>query len=364
MRLSVPDYIASIEPYVPGKPIEELEREYGITNPIKLASNENPLGPSPRAVDAMTNALGNLHRYPDGSGHYLTAKIAEKWRVAPDSVVLGNGSDEIMGLLTHALLQQGDEAIISESTFLMYDILVRSVGATPVHTPLNGLSIDLDAMKERITDKTRMVFLTNPSNPTGTLINQRDFEGFVTSAPRDVAILVDEAYMEFARDKSRPDCIDYIGENGNLLMLRTFSKAYGLAGIRIGYGIMARQTAELINRIRLPFNTNSIAQVGAIAALEDDAFLQRSIRLVHEGLDFLYGALGDLGIPCFPSEANFLLIDVGRNANDISEQMMRMGVIVRSMVSYGFPEYIRVSVGLPDENARLLEALEKVIPVR
>lgn len=361
MKLSVPDYISSIKPYVPGKRIEELEREYGISDCIKLASNENPLGPSPMAMEAIKNALGNLHRYPDGSGYYLTERISEKLSVAPNNVVLGNGSDEIIGLLTHALLQPGNEAIMPKPSFLMYDILVRSVGAASVYVPLNSLSIDLNAMKEKITDRTRMVFLTNPNNPTGTVIAQKDFENFLKNIPGEIVILVDEAYIEFTRDKNCFNSIDYIKSDRALVMLRTLSKAYGLAGLRIGYGIMTSRIAELLNRIRLPFNTNSLAQLGAIAALGDDEYLRRSIHLVHEGLDFLYDALDGLGIKYFPTQANFLLIDVEKDADEVFEDMLRLGVIVRSMVSYGYPEYIRVSVGLHDEIVRFLETLKKVI---
>jgi len=361
MKLLVPDYISSIKPYVPGKPIEELEREYGISDSIKLASNENPLGPSPMAMKAIKDALGNLHRYPDGGGYYLTEKISEQSSVAPDNVVLGNGSDEIIGLLAHAFLQPGSEAIMPKPSFLMYDILVRSVGATSVYVPLNSLSIDLEAMKEKITDRTRMVFLTNPNNPTGSIISRKEFEKFLEDIPREIVILVDEAYIEFTRDENCFNSIDHIKSGRPLVTLRTFSKAYGLAGLRIGYGIMTSQVAELLNRIRLPFNTNSLAQFGAVAALGDDEFLRRSIHLVHEGLDFLYDALDDLGIRYFPTQANFLLIDVGKDADEVFEDMLKMGVIIRSMAPYGFPEYIRVSVGLHDEIVRFLESLRKVL---
>lgn len=361
MKLSVPDYILAIKPYVPGKPMKEVEREYGINNSIKLASNENPLGPSPMAIEAIKASMEEINRYPDGSGYYLIDRISEKLDVEPQNIVLGNGSDEIIGLLAHTLLQSGNEVIMPQSSFLMYEILVRSVGATPKFVPLKGLSIDLDGIRDRITPNTRMIFLTNPNNPTGEAINGKDVDFFLESLPPDIVVVIDEAYIEFIRDESCFSGITRIGSDQALVILRTFSKAYGLAGLRIGYGIMPGQLAGLLNRIRLPFNTNSLAQVGAIAALEDDKFLKKSIRLVHEGLDFFYSELDNLGIRYFPSQANFLLVDVCRNADEIFEAMLKLGVIVRSMVSYGYPEYIRVNVGLNEENSRFIASLKQVL---
>lgn len=359
--LSVPEYILSIKPYSPGKTLEELEREYGIDDSIKLASNENPLGPSPMAVDAIWRAMGRLNRYPDGSGRELRRKISENLKIRPESVVLGNGSDEIMGMLVRALLRPGDEAILPRPSFLMYSIMVRSVGAAPVPVPLKSLSIDLDGIKDRITPRSRMIFLCNPNNPTGTVVHKKDFESFLKGIPSEIVVVVDEAYIEFVRDQNCLSSIDYLGTGKALVTLRTFSKAYGLAGLRIGYGVMPEEISDLLNRIRYPFNTSLLAQVGATAALKDNAFLEKTVSLVHKGLDFLYGCLDRLGIKYFPTEANFFLIDVGKNADEIFESMLREGVIVRSMRSYGYPDYIRVNVGLHDENVRFIKALERVI---
>ena len=360
MNLKVPNYILSIDPYSPGKPLEELEREYGISDSIKLASNENPLGPSPKAVEAIKGAIKNLNRYPDANGHDLTKKISESLGIGQENIVLGNGSDEIIRMLARTLMQKGDEAIMPWPSFLMYDIMVRSVGAIPVYVPLKSLSIDLNSIQSRITPKTRMIFLCNPNNPTGTIFSKTDFETFLENIP-EVVVVVDEAYIEFVQDKECARSIDCLNSDMQVVTLRTFSKAYGLAGLRIGYGIMHRDIAALINRIRLPFNTNSLAQVAAVAALEDKDFLQKTVDLVQEGLDFLYDSLEKLGIKYFPSQANFFLIDVEKDANEVFEKMLRQGVIVRSMTSYGYPDYIRINAGLHEENVRFIKALEKVI---
>jgi histidinol-phosphate aminotransferase len=361
MKLSVPDHILSIKPYKPGKPLEEVEREYGISNSVKLASNENPLGPSPMAAKAIQAAVGKLNRYPDGSGNVFRNKVAEHLGFTPQNIVLGNGSDEIIGMLTSALLQPGDEVILPRPSFLMYEIMVRSVAATPISVPLKELSIDLDGMLGQITARTRMVFLCNPNNPTGQVVSKKDFENFIEKIPLEVVVVVDEAYIEFVRDQNCARSIEYLDNARPLVMLRTFSKVYGLAGLRIGYGAMPEEIAGVLNRIRQPFNANSLAQIGASAALEDKAFLEKAISLVHHGLDFLYGSLNRLGVKYFPSQANFFLIDVAKDADDIFEDMLRHGVIIRSMKSYGYPRYIRINVGLHEENVRFIKVLERVL---
>ena len=361
MKITVPDYIRSIKPYVPGKPIEELEREYGIKDSIKLASNENPLGPSPMAVKAIQDAMANLNRYPDGGGYTLVRKISEKINVRPDNIVLGNGSDEIIGMIARAFLRPGDEAVLPLPTFLMYDIMIRCAGATPLTVPLKSLSIDLKSIKEKLTPRVRLVLLCNPNNPTGSAFNKDDFEKFIKDIPSNVLVVLDEAYMEFVRAKGCVSGIAYLGSGTPLIVLRTFSKAYGLAGLRIGYGVMSAEISSLLNRVRQPFNTNLLAQAGAVAALDDDSFLKKTIDLVHEGIDFLYDALTKIGVSFFETQANFFLVDVKKNADNVYEEMLRQGVIVRSMTSYGYPSYIRVNVGLASENKRFIEALKKVL---
>jgi len=361
MLIKVPEHILSIEPYKPGKPIEELAREYGIEQAIKLASNENPLGPSPRAVQAIVAAVSHLHRYPDGRGYDLTRKLSDLLGFSPDHIVLGNGSDDLIGMLTRALLEPGDEVLIPTPSFLMYEIDVRSAGAIPVHVPLRDLSICADDLLEKMTPRTRMVFICNPNNPTGTVMFRKVLSRFLEQLHPEIVVVVDEAYMEFVRD---PDCasgMEFIREDRPVVALRTFSKAYGLAGLRIGYGVMAPDLAGILHRIRQPFNASLLAQAGALAALDDDPFLQRTVRIVHEGLDYLFAELDRSGIRYFPTQANFFLIDTGRNADNVFDDMLRKGVIVRSMTSYGYPQYIRVNIGLPEENERLMLALKQVL---
>ncbi len=361
MKMKIPEYIRSIRPYKPGKPIEELEREYGVSGSVKLASNENPMGPSPAAVSAMKDAMDRLHRYPDGRGYELVQKLSAHLGVPAERIVLGNGSDEIIGMLTRIFLAPGDEAIMTEPSFLMYEIMVRSCGAEPVFVPLKSLFVDLVAIAGQVTDKTRIIFLNNPVNPTGTVITKRDFTAFLDDIPEHVAVVLDEAYIEFVKDPECADGIGYAAGTRPVAVLRTFSKAYGLAGIRIGYGVMPPEMAELAHRVRQPFNANSLAQVGALAAIDDTDFLSRSLSLVHDELDFLYAGLERMGVNYFPSEANFFLIDVEADADEIFEAMLRQGVIVRSMASYGFPRYIRVTAGLRSENERFLEAFATVM---
>lgn len=361
MQQKVPEHIYSIRPYKPGKPIEELEREYGISGSIKLASNENPLGPSPKAAEALRSTIGSLHRYPDGSGYRLTRKLAEKLATAPEKIVLGNGSDDVIGMLCRALLTPEDDAVMSAPSFLMYEILVRSVGASPVFVPLKDLAVDLETMLSAVTEKTRMVFVNNPNNPTGTFIRAREFEAFLRRLPPSVTVVLDEAYIEFSRD---PDCVNglsLLGEYPQVAVLRTFSKVYGLAGLRIGYGVMDAELAGLLHRVRQPFNTSSPAQAAAAAALDDDSFLQRTLQMVAAEVDFLQQELGRMGVRCFPTQANFFLVDVEEDGDRFFEKMLRQGVIVRSMVSYGYPQYIRVNAGTREENLRFLRAMKTVL---
>ena len=361
MKLKVSDAILSIDPYVPGKPMAELERELGIVNSIKLASNENPIGTSPLAMAALQRVLHELNRYPDGGGHDLVRKLSQKLGVPSEMIVIGAGSDDIIGMLTRALLLPGDQAVMPKPSFLMYDIMVRSASAVPVAVPLINLAFDLENMAARINDRTRLVFLTNPNNPTGTCITKSDFEAFLLHIPENVVVVVDEAYIEFVRD---PDCmqgISYALEERPVVVLRTFSKAFGLAGLRVGYGIMPESIALLLHRVRQPFNVNTPAQAAAAAALDDHDFLEQSLEVVHQGLDYISRRLDSLNIRHFPSQANFMLIDVGTSADEVYNRLLRKGVIVRSMTSYGFPQYIRVSVGLPEENTRFVDALQDVL---
>ncbi|MBF0203669.1 MAG: histidinol-phosphate transaminase [Desulfamplus sp.] len=305
MKLNVPDYIMSIKPYEPGKPIDALEREYGIKNIVKLASNENPVGPSPLAVKAMADHLATMNRYPDGSVFRLTDKLADRFKVGHENVIVGNGSDDIIALLAHAFLGSGREALMPLPSFLMYEISVKTSGGVPVMIPLKGLSIDLDALAQAVTEKTAMIFLTNPNNPTGSYFTTEEFNVFMLQIPADVMVIVDEAYIEFAREPDIFNSLKNPLSDSRIISLRTFSKAYGLAGFRVGYGVMDAQIASILHRIRQPFNVNSLAQVAATAALDDHEFLESGLRTMHQGIDELAKDLSEMGIyfeetfPCF-----------------------------------------------------------------
>jgi histidinol-phosphate aminotransferase len=361
MTIRVPHHILEIEPYVPGKPIEELERELGIPRSIKLASNENPLGPSPMAMAAVRDAVAGLHRYPDGAGHALMTDLACHLDCPAEMIVLGNGSDDIIALLAHTLLRPGERAVMPRPSFLMYEIAVRTVGGEPVFVPLKELAVDLDGMRRAVDAKTRMIFLCNPNNPTGTIISGEDFDRFLADLPADVVVVVDEAYIEFVRDATCLQSRSYWGSGPSIVTLRTFSKLYGLAGLRVGYGVMPAELAGYLNRIRQPFNVNSLAQEAARAALQDHAFVKQTLDVVHTGLSFLFEALTDMGVAFFPTQSNFFLIDAARDAEAVFQAMLRQGVIVRSMKGYGFPRYIRVNAGTPSENQRFIDALQVVL---
>ena len=283
MALPISRDIASLTPYSPGKPIEELERELGIQKAIKLASNENPHGPSKKALEAIQQVLAGLHRYPEGSGVRLREALADRFKVKPSQVVLGNGSNEIIELLVRAFMQPGDEAIMADLTFVVYQMIVKAAHGRPITVPLHNGCHDLGEMSGRLTQKTRLVFICNPNNPTGTIVNQEQMEAFLKKIPEDVITVFDEAYYEYVTDRSFPDSLRYVGQGKNVAILRTFSKIYGLAGLRIGYGMTTEEIAGVLNRVRQPFNTNRLAQVAALAALKDDDNVQRSLRANEEG---------------------------------------------------------------------------------
>lgn len=361
MKLNIPEYIRSIKPYEPGRPIEAIEREYGIKNSVKLASNENPLGPSPKALAAVKNHLASMHRYPDGSAHVLTDKLAQKYGVKPENVIVGNGSDDIIALLAQGFLSRGNEALMPLPSFLMYEISVKVAGGVPVMLPLKGLDIDLDAILSGITPRTTMIFLTNPNNPTGSHITGKALAEFMKGVPENVLVIMDEAYIEFARDKEVFDALAEPLKDPRIISLRTFSKAYGLAGFRVGYGIMDSAVAQILHRVRQPFNVNALAQVAAVAALDDLEFLDKSVDAMHQGIDFLRAKLTEMGIESFPTQANFFLLDVKTDATAVFQKMLEKGVITRSMKSYGFDTFLRISAGTEAENRRFLSVLEQVL---
>jgi histidinol-phosphate aminotransferase len=361
MKLKVPDYILNLKPYVAGKPLEELQREYGIADAVKLASNENPLGPSPKALEAIRQTVGKLHRYPNGGSYDLCQHLSNRLKIKCENIVLGNGSDDLIAMLALVMLQPGDEAIVPQPAFLFYDIAIQSSGAIPVGVPLKAHQTDLDGMLARISPKTRLIFVNNPHNPTGSLISKEALDAFVAALPAGIVLVIDEAYIEFVRTPNCSTSLEYLNSGKTVVGLRTFSKVYGLAGLRIGYGLMPSYLAQLLHRVRQPFNVNTLAQAAAIAALEDQEFLNNTVQLVAEEMAFMYQALDGIGLKYHKSHANFLLIRVDKNADAVFEDLLKKGVIVRSMTSYGYPDCIRVNVGLHQENIRLLEALAEVL---
>ncbi|MGB9712782.1 MAG: histidinol-phosphate transaminase [Dissulfurimicrobium hydrothermale] len=358
----IPGYIKELVPYTPGKPIEELEREYGIKDAIKLASNENPLGPSPKALKAIEEAIGRLHRYPDGSSYYLKNRLAERFGVSPAQIVLGNGSNELIEFLVRVFVRSGCEVISSAPSFLVYTKVVQAAGGKNVIVPLRDGRHDLGAIRAAVTPETRVIFLDNPNNPTGSVIYRSELDAFLHALPNEVLVVMDEAYMEFVQGGVTPSGLEYLERgDGRVVTLRTFSKAYGLAGLRVGYGIMDPVLAGYIERVRQPFNINSLAQAGALAALDDKEHFNNTLKITLDGRSFLAERLAGLGCRVFPSHTNFLLVDVHRDAKMVYEAMLRQGVIIRAMTAYGFPDHIRITVGLPYENERCISALKLVL---
>lgn len=360
LKIKIPENITTITPYPPGKPLDELEREYGITNSIKLASNENPWGPSPKVIRALRAELLNLHRYPDGSCYYLVQALAEKLGIAPSEIVMGNGSNEIIEFLVKAFVQEGDEVITSHPSFLMYQKIVQVRGGINHVVPLQDMRHDLGGIKKLVSEKTRLIFLDNPNNPTGTAIPPVQLYRFLSDIPESVIVVLDEAYVDFMEKKLQVDFYSLIRNvEGRcpVVFLRTFSKAYGLSGLRVGYGMMAREIAECLHKVRQPFNINQMAQVGALVALEDEEYYQLTLDKTAKARDYLRREVDKLGCKSYPTETNFFLIDVQGSADELYQAMLHKGVIVRSMSAYGFTNFIRVTFGTEEENKRFLTCL-------
>jgi histidinol-phosphate aminotransferase len=357
-----PPHIRAIAPYLPGKPITELAREMGLRpeNIVKLASNENPLGFSPKAEEAMQAALLDTARYPDGNSFALRDAVCTKFSLLPDQLVFGNGSNDILELAARAFLVPGTEAIYSQHAFAVYALVTQAVGATGVAVPAKDFAHDLTAMLAAITPNTRMIFIANPNNPTGTLLSKDDLSKFLLAVPKQVLIVLDEAYDEYLPAALKSESIGWLAEFKNLIISRTFSKAYGLAGLRVGFGMAATEIADMMNRVRQPFNVNSIAQAAAVASLADDAFVERSYALNQAGMLQITQGLNHLGLTFIPSFGNFVSFRIA-NAAGTYQRLLEHGVIVRPVTIYEMPDYLRVSIGLFAENARFLEVLEKII---
>jgi histidinol-phosphate aminotransferase len=352
--------LREITVYQPGKPIEETARELGLDSDaiIKLASNENPLGPSPKAMEAMRDALETGHLYPDGGGFCLCNAVAAKLGLGPENVILGNGSNEVLEFLGHAFLNPGDDVITSQYAFIVYKLIAASFGARAIEVSSPDYQQDLDGMLAAVTPKTRLIFIPNPNNPTGTLLSQGAIDDFMSRISENVIVVFDEAYFEFL-DRP-PDTLRFVREGRNIVVLRTFSKIHGLAGLRIGYAVGPADLVQVLHKTRQPFNVNSIAQVGALAALEDDEHLRETKRVVDEGRAYLHEQFAKMKIPLVRGTANFVMVRVG-NGHATFEKLLRQGIIVRPLKGYDLPEWVRISVGTMEENKKLIVALKKVL---
>ncbi len=352
----IPDYIQGLPAYVPGKPVEEVEQDLKI-HAVKLASNENPLGPSPKAIEAARRALGDANWYPDGGSKRLREVLAARYGVHFEEIFVGLGSSEIIDLASRVLLRPGLEGITSEGSFALFSIAIRASGGKLIQTPLRNYVFDLDAMARAVTPQTRIIYIANPNNPTGTAFGSAEFASFLKKIPGDVLVVYDEAYKEYAERPDMPNAIKLFKQYNNILTLHTFSKVYGLAGLRIGYGIGHPTLVAEMNKLRTPFNVTSIGQAAALAALDDAEHVQRSAEMNRVERKRLYKELRGLGLNPVPSETNFLFIELGQNAKSFCDALLHEGVIVRPMAWMGFPDAIRISVGNPPENTKLLGAI-------
>lgn len=352
--------VASLQPYQPGKPVEELERELGIKNIIKLASNENPLGVSPKALAVLKNP-GDLSRYPDGNGFGLKAALAKYHGIGADQITLGNGSNEILELIARAILTPAHEVVFSEHAFAVYPLVTQAIGAKSVIVPAKHWGHDVEGMLSAVNANTRLMFVANPNNPTGTWLKKTELRHLLESVPENLIVVVDEAYFDYVQEAEYPDSIEWLPDFPNLLVTRTFSKAYGLAGFRIGYGVAHRDLADLLNRVRQPFNVNSLALACAEAALSDREHLQKTVSNNQAGMKFLTESFTHMGLEYIPSAGNFICVDLKRPGREIFNRLLHEGVIVRPVDNYGMPNHLRVTIGRPEENERFVKALEKVL---
>ncbi|WP_370280146.1 histidinol-phosphate transaminase [Pontibacterium sp.] len=353
--------VQGLHPYLPGKPVEELERELGISDIVKLASNENPRGPGVQVRQAVSNVVTELSRYPDSNGFELKRALSRKFDIAENCITLGNGSNDVLDLLGRTFIRSGDEVIYSEYGFLVYALVTQAMEANAVVTPAKAYGHDLDAMAAAITERTRMIFIANPNNPTGTWLGEAELRAFLDKVPSHIIVVLDEAYTEYVALEDFPDGLNLLAEYPNLVVTRTFSKAYGLAAMRVGFAVANDAITDLLNRIRQPFNVNAIALAAAVAALNDDAYLAESVRLNSEGMVQLEQGLEKLGLEWIPSAGNFLTVDMQQDAGPLYQALLHEGVIVRPVANYGLPNHLRISIGLPNENQRCLDALAKVL---
>lgn len=355
--------VLSIRPYEPGKPIEEVSRELGIPEQdiIKLASNENPIGPSPLGIKAIRDCADQVNLYPDGDCYYLKNDLAEYLKVKPENLIMGNGSNDVLQIIADTFITPDDEVIYSRHAFVVYSLVTQVADAKAVIVDMKDYTHDLQAMADAITDKTKVIFIANPNNPTGTMVTSEQVEQFMKRVPDDVVVVFDEAYYEYVTRSDYPQTLKYIQDGRTVITLRTFSKIYGLAGLRVGYGIARQDIVEVLNKVRQPFNVSMVAQAAARASLKDKEHVAKSIKINSEGKEFLYKELEKMGLDYVPTEANFILIHVGRSGTEVMSKMLKKGVIVRPVGGYELPNSIRVTIGTPEQNQKFISALKEVM---
>ena len=363
MKQLVQNNILHLKPYIPGKPITEVQRELALEEVTKLASNENPCGPSAKAIQVIQELLPEIHRYPDGSGFYLKKSLKKKLKINTDQIILGNGTNEIIEIAVRTFLSPGDETITGQPAFIIYYILTQAANGENVQIPLKNYTHDLEAMAAAITHKTKLIFIANPNNPTGTMVGNKEMIRFLRQVPKNIVVIIDEAYYEYVEDDRFPDTLSYVKNNPSqpILIMRTFSKIYGLAGLRIGYGIGSADLISLMNRVRQPFNVNALALAAAEAALDDEEHLSRSRQINRSGYQYLCQEFKRMKLSYVPSCTNFILVDVGQDAKIFSDRLLREGVIVRPMSGYGLTTSVRITIGLEEENYKLIQAMEKIL---
>lgn len=355
--------IFTIKPYVPGKPIDEVKRELGLKDIIKMASNENPLGPSPLAIQAIRQMLDQLHLYPDSNCYYLKERLASINNIESTGVIIGNGSDELLKLISETFLNKDDEIIYGQPSFSEYEFAAQIMGANSAPVPLQNFEHDLDAMLAAVNPKTKLLYICNPNNPTGTIVKGTKIDEFMQQVPDSVLVIFDEAYCEYAEDEEFVSGLKYVREGRNVIVLRTFSKIYGLAALRIGYGLTTPELVSAVERVREPFNVNSVGQVGALAALEDTPHINNSHEINAQGKQYLYEQFKELGMTYVPTQANFIFVNTNMNCQVVFKALLKEGVIVRTGDIFGYPEFIRVTVGTPEQNERFIKSLKKVLEV-
>ena len=361
MNRSARKEMLKIKPYIPGKPIQEVKRELGLRSVVKLASNESPFGPAPSVIREITKQAVNLNRYPEGSCFYLREKLAKILGIKKNQLFFGNGSDEIIVLAIRAFVNPGDEVVISNPTFLIYEIASKVAGAKIKKVPFKNFRYNLEAMKKAITKRTKIVFIANPDNPIGTYVTEAEVQRFLKGVPKDLIVYFDEAYYELVSKRDYPDTLKLLNQGKNLIITRTFSKSYSLAGLRIGYGISKPRIIEWLNRVREPFNVNSLAQVAALKSLENKKHLKKLRKFIKEGKRFICTNIKNMGLEFVPSATNFVLINVKRDSTEIFKKLLKSGIIVRDMKAWNFKTYIRVTIGTKEENKKFITALRRII---